>query len=126
MKALLDTDIIVDFLRTKEKSKNLIKDVSDDKITAYISVLTEAEILSGDECNTKERMAIADELLSLFKKIEVNSELARKGADFRRTHKIPLTDAIIAATAIKLSVPIYSRNTKHFGKITEIKIEAPY
>ena len=77
MKAVVDSDILIDVLRQQEKTEGL---------------------------------------LSFFQVIDVTQSLARKGAELRRDHNVPLHDAIIAATAINLKIPLYSRNADDFKK----------
>jgi len=126
MKAVIDSDIIIDFLRQQEKAKYFIEKIIKDGNTIYISALTEAEVLSGKDCNNGEKRGKTEDFLASFEVLEVTQSLARKGAELRRKHDVPLHDAIIAATALELAVPIYSRNSKDFKRIKELKLENPY
>lgn len=123
---VVDTDIIIDFLRRIEPAKNVIDEISEEKCIAFISMLTEAEVLSGKECENLQKRKDAEDVLLLMNKAEVTSEIAKKAAEFRRAYGISLIDAVIAATAFKLNAPLYSRNARHFSKIKEIRVEKPY
>lgn len=126
MKQVIDTDIFIDFLRKFEPSKEIMKELSGDKYAAFISVLTETEIFSGSECSDPEKKVRAEEILILTNKVVVDSDIARKAAEFRRLYGTPLVDAIIAATAFKLKAILYSRSAKHYSRIKEIRVERPY
>lgn len=126
MKAVIDSDIIIDFLRHQEKAKHFIEKIINTDNTIYISALTEAEVLSGKDCNDDEKKGKTEDLLASFELLEVTQSLARKAAELRRKYDVPLHDAIIAATALELAVPIYSRNSKDFKRIKELKLEYPY
>ena len=126
MKAVIDSDIIIDVLRQQEKAKNFIESITKDENTIFISALTEAEVLSGKDCNDVIKREKTEDFLASFEVLDVTQSLARRGAELRRKHDMPLHDAIIAATALELVIPIYSRNSKDFKKIKELKLERPY
>src|SRR3989338_3762456 len=114
---LIDTDIFVDFLRDYHKSKELFNRIIKQEIAVFSSVLTLAELLSGEECKEPEKRKASEEIILLTTTIDADSFIARKAGEIRREYKIPLADCIIAATAIKLNIPILTRNTRHFSKI---------
>ena len=47
MNVVIDTDIFIDFLRGVQPAKSLFEDVPKGGIASYISVMSEAELLSG-------------------------------------------------------------------------------
>ncbi len=126
MKAVIDSDIIIDVLRQQEKAKKFVEEITKEGNTIYISVLTESEVLSGKDCNDDTKRAKTQDFLASFEALDVTQSLARRGAELRREHDIPLHDAIIAATALDLAAPIYSRNSKDFRRIKELKLRIPY
>lgn len=126
MRILVDTDICIDFLRGVENSKKIFNSILDEKKIGLTSVITEAELFSGKDCNDIKKKRNVEELLSLMHKVEVNSMIAKKAGEIRRLHKTPLTDSLIAATAILTNAIIYSRNEKHFKRIKGLKLKIPY
>ncbi|MBL7206682.1 MAG: type II toxin-antitoxin system VapC family toxin [Candidatus Aenigmarchaeota archaeon] len=123
---LIDTDIHIDFLRNVESAKKTFQDIVDEKIIGLSSVITEAELFSGKECNNPEKKIAVENLLSLTSKIEVDSIIAKKAGKIRRVYNIPMIDALIASSAIATDSILYSRNLKHFKKIKELKFKVPY
>ena len=127
IKALIDTDIHVDFLRMKTRaSKGIFQDIVDEKIIGLSSVITEAELFSGEDCRDLEKKRAVEDLLSLTHKVEIDSVIAKKAGELRRSYKTPLIDALIAASAIVSGSILYSRNVRHFKKISELRLKVPY
>jgi len=118
---LVDTNIIIDHLRGEEKATLLLSQIESRSIKAYISTLTEAEVLSWSKLSQKQISEIAA-LLNIFNRIEINSEIAQKGAEFRRKYGSGLVDALIAASASIYNIKLATRNIRHFAKIKEVEI----
>jgi predicted nucleic acid-binding protein len=126
MKYVFDTSILIDHLRCIKDAKSLIEKVERKEIEGVISVVTEAELLSAKRCdNTKERETI-ENLLKIFRKKELNNEIAKIAASFRREYGISLLDSVIAATAFKERCPVLTKNVKDFTRVKIIEIEKPY
>jgi len=120
---IVDTDIFIDFFRGQQKAIDYFKENQD---TVIFSAITEAELLSGKECdNTADREKILH-FLSQFEKIPVDNPLVQIAADFRRKYAISLPDSIIAASAHVKHIQLITRNSKDFGKIHEITVKKPY
>ncbi len=126
MQVVFDTDILIDHLRGIESAKKLIEKTRAGEIKAYVSAITEAELLAGKECEKEEKRANILELIKLFTKIDVNNPVAQKSGEFRRLYNIPIQDCIIAATCFNLKCKLWTRNKKDFNKIREIVVESPY
>lgn len=45
---------------------------------------------------------------------------------FYLSHGLVMADALIAATAIEHDLTLYTRNTRHFRMIPQLKINQPY
>ncbi|MBU1199720.1 MAG: type II toxin-antitoxin system VapC family toxin [Nanoarchaeota archaeon] len=124
---LIDTNIIVDFLRGYPKSRNIFEKIEQNKIEASFSTITEAEIFSGKSCDSLEEQHKIDALLNLMKRLQVDKKTARKAGEIKRKYNTSIPDALIAATAISNNIKsIATKNKKHFSNIKEIIIEEPY
>ena len=110
-KILVDTDVLIDFLRKKEKAKALLEKAS----TAgdlYISVINLAEILAGMKPHEKEK---TEAFISGFNLIEINEAIARHAGGLRNQYKqIGLADCLIAATALKEDCLLLTFNYKDY------------
>lgn len=123
---IFDTSILIDQLRGVEKANKLIIGVESGRVKGHISAITEAELLSGEECKKSSQLGKVVKLVTLFTKIDVNNEISKKAGEFRRKYSVPLIDSIIAATAYIQGCKIWTKNKKDFEKIKEIDTEEPY
>lgn len=113
---LLDTDVMVDFLRGCPEAVALISARVDEIALSSIVV---AELYAG--VRGDEELAKMDRLLSLFRLVPVSAELARAGGQYKKSHGashgVGLADAIIAATAAAEGAELKTLNTKHYPMI---------
>lgn len=121
---LVDTDVIINYLKGKSKSKEFLMNIINGKAVGFFSVITEAELLSGAR-NSKEEANIYD-LLDIMDAIEVEREMAVIAGNLKRKYAaygIGLPDALIAATAKERDLIVATGNEKHFKVFDEIKKE---
>lgn len=123
---VVDTDIFIDHLRGFKPAANIFADIENGKISAVISSVTLAELFSGRNCESKERLDAVENIIRLALVEVVSDDIAKKSGALRRKYGIGLLDAIIAATAIKRSAALLTRNVKDFSKVSEIKVKIPY
>ena len=120
---IVDTDIFIDFLRNMPAAREFIEQ---HLYHINFSAITEAELLSGKECNDENVRKKLLHFLSQFEKIPFDNPLVQVAGEFRRVHGVDLPDAIIAATAFMGDTTLYTRNTKHFEKVKSISVTKPY
>ena len=110
---LIDTDVMVDFLRGNPKAVALVKAHSAHIILSSIVV---AELYSG--VRGDKELQTLDALVSLFRIIPVSPELAREGGLFKnkyaKSHGVGLAEAIIAASAKAEHAELKTLNVKHY------------
>lgn len=122
----LDTSIIIDYLRGKEKAVNLINSL-DGKITS--SYLCLAELFEGVyfSNNKKVESIIVQFFSGLNTTYGIESEIAKKFGFIRQQLRkkgdmIEDIDIFIAATCLVHDLYLVTLNIKHFSKIKELKI----
>ena|SRR3989338_5260293 len=120
---LVDTDVFIDFFRGVEKS---IEFIGANKNSIVFCAVTEAELLSGKECNDAKQREVVLHFLSQFEKIPVDNSNVQIAGYFRRKYGLELADAIIASTAISTDSELVTRNVKDFQKVKELKVQKPY
>ena len=108
MKAVVDTNILIDYLSGSEKAKQELDSFEE----LYISVITWMEILAGAQEGEEE--SEIREFLRRFRVHLVDAGVAERAVEIRRREKIRLPDAIIWATAQQLGVLLVTRNTRDF------------
>jgi predicted nucleic acid-binding protein len=94
---LLDTDVLVDFLRGHTKAVTFVNTNSS---RIVLSTIVVAELYAGIR-DEKEQTAL-ENFVSLFRVIPVTSDIAKIGGlykrDYGKSHGVGLADAIITAT----------------------------
>lgn len=117
---LIDTDVMIDFLRGNPKAIALLKKHSCQMILSSIVV---AELYAG--VKSEKELHILDNLVSLFRVVPISPSLARAGGlykrDYAKSHGVGLADAIIAATAQAENARLITLNTKHYPMIKGLK-----
>ena len=110
---LLDTDVLVDFLRGHSKAVAFLNACSARIILSSIVV---AELYAGVRGDGEQ--AVLEDLLSLFRIVPVSGEIAKAGGlykrDYGKSHGVGLADAILAATAKAENAELKTLNTKHY------------
>lgn len=123
MKLLLDTSIIIDFLRLREKSKSTLYAITQKENTLFASIITHTELYAGTSVWSS---AIAlGELETVFSGIDLiplTEKISQEAGNIKAHYTIDLVDAIIAATAIANDMTLVTLNTKHFQKIPTLRI----
>lgn len=112
-KALIDTDILINFLRGKETARAYLSALFEDSII-YISPITVAEIYAGMKEQEREKTT---ELLDSLDIFEITREIAEKAGNYKRDEKkqsLELDDCLIAATAFITGVVLATGNGKHY------------
>ena len=129
MKYLLDTNIIIFWLKKRYSIGDKIAEVGEDN--CFVSDVTVAELRFGVECSEpalieQKRKRLAD-ILAYLKVIPfaVAIELyAKEKARLRFAGEmIPDFDLLIGATAVQQNMKMVTNNTKHLSKIQGIDME---
>ena len=120
---LVDTSIIIDFWRKKNKQKSLLWKLRENHLIS-ISSITEFELLIG--ANNEEQVQDIYKITKHFKVISFDSEIAYLSAEIYKNLKkknllIDFNDIFISATALKIKLPIATLNIKHFKRIKKLK-----
>lgn len=118
VKALFDTNILIDYLNAIEAAK-IELDRHQDKA---ISAITWMEVLVGA---TPETDAALRQFLKGFRLLAIDGEVSNLAVELRRRHKFKLPDAIVWATAQAHGRILVTRNTKDFSS-GEPDIRVPY
>ena len=108
MKALFDSDILIDYLVGEIDAKVELKRYAD----RLISIVSWSEVMIG--AASEDEQAKCREFLSEFAVIGFDQGVAEEAIRIRRTIKIKLPDAIIWATAKVNGALLVTRNTKDF------------
>lgn len=120
MITLIDTTIIIDYLRGDRKVLEFLKSSS----STYISLITQVEVYQG--ARNKEELKNWDKVLANFIVLPVTAQISEKAVELIKTyhlsHGLLILDSFIAATAIIHHYPLVTTNIKHFQMIKELSI----
>lgn len=118
MKALFDSNILIDYLNGVEAAR--------DEFLRYehilISPISWMEVMVGV---TSDQEKLVRQFLSRFEQISIDSEIAEIAVNIRQSKNIRLPDAIIWASAKSQQALLVSRNIKDFPE-TEPDVRVPY
>jgi len=122
---LVDSDVLIDYLRGHPDARSLFAQLPDD---CAVSTVTVAELHAGVR-EGAERQALIT-LLDTFELIDMSAAIAIQGGLFRRdwgkTHGSGLNDALIAATALASGRVLLTLNAKHFPMLVPDQLVVPY
>jgi predicted nucleic acid-binding protein len=107
VKALLDTNILIDYLNAVPEAQRELRRYS----AKSISLVTWMEVLVGA---APDREAATRSFLATFDVLGIDRPVAERAVELRRSHKIRLPDAIVWATAQVHATLLVTRNTKDF------------
>ncbi|OHE59979.1 MAG: hypothetical protein A2Z47_03370 [Thermodesulfovibrio sp. RBG_19FT_COMBO_42_12] len=110
---LVDTDILINFLRGREKAKYYLLSILEES-TIYCSVITVVEIYAGMREHEKTKTT---ELIDSLNIVDVTRDIAEKAGEYKRQgkgHILELADCIIASTALIKNAILATGNEKHY------------
>lgn len=118
VKALFDTNILIDYLNAVPAARNEIARYSD----AAISAVSWIEVMVG---TTASNEVATRRFLGGFHLVSLDEVVSERAVLLRRKHRIKLPDAITWASAQIASRLFVTRDEKDFSK-TEPSIRIPY
>ena len=119
---LIDTDVIIWYMRGNEKAKKLITS----SIGFHISVVTYMELVQGMK-NKTELLALR-KAMRLWKTniVYIDHEISSKAMFYVEQHylsnALELADALIAATSVSTGLPLATGNYKHYKVFKELDL----
>ena len=121
---VIDTNVFIDFLRARDKTKTALFRIRDDE-QLFISSVTLYELLIG--ATTPEKVSDISLLTTGVSLLPFNEDVARKAAEIyhrlrTENNMIDFRDIFIAATCMIYDHSLKTLNKKHFDRITGLRI----
>jgi predicted nucleic acid-binding protein len=118
VKAVFDTNILIDFLNGHEQARREVRRYPE----KAVSILTWIEVMAGATDKTEDACRA---LLGVFERLDLTPPVAKRAVLLRRQSRIKLPDAIILATAQMASSTLITRTTRDFPAAA-LGIHVPY
>ncbi|MET7253334.1 type II toxin-antitoxin system VapC family toxin [Dyadobacter fermentans] len=119
---LLDTNILIDYLRGKQAAIEFIDCA--EKLDLAVNTVIVLELYNG--CLNKAELAKIRRLLNGFNHFDLNEATAQAatqiGHSFALSHSVTASDALIAATALVYNLELRTANMKDFRMIPGLKV----
>ncbi len=112
---LIDTNIVLYLLKGNDTLEEMLQGKD-----SYLSFITELELIGFPNISVKEEKQII-ELLNDCLIISLNNSIKKNYIELRKKYYLKLADAIIAATAIALNIPLITSD-KQFATVKELKL----
>jgi predicted nucleic acid-binding protein len=120
---IIDTDVLIWYLRGNEKAFNLIENLSN----FSISVISYMELVQGmrskQELNSFRQALHAWNTDILYISEEISAKAMFAVEQHFLSHSIQLADALIGATAINYGLPLLTGNDKHYKIMKGIQLK---
>lgn len=115
IRVLCDTNPLIYLLDGNKEIANFLNNKQ-----IHISVITELELFGKPDLSENDRKVIETMLENCFI-TEINHEIKQIYKDIKQNYTIKLPDAVIAATAISLDIPLLTSDSD-FQKILDLKL----
>lgn len=118
MKAVFDTNILIDYLNGVSEAAAELSQYGE----RLVSIVTWMEVMVGAAQEQKE---VVQRFLNNFRVVSLDAEVAALGVSLRREQRLKLPDAVIYATAKHEGCVLVTRNSKDFSpELADVRI--PY
>ncbi len=126
MDVLIDTSVIIDFLRRKDKTDSWFYKLSLGDSSLTISILTHAELYSGKSVyESPKNKRYLDAITSRLNIIALDLPISILGARLKAKSNAGLLDCLIGATAIRGGYSLATLNNKHFQEMKNLRLLKP-
>jgi predicted nucleic acid-binding protein len=118
---LADTDIFIDYLNGVERMRRILDST---RYRVYYGMVTKKELLAKRNLSSTERRRI-QMLLLKHRLIPLDEIIAARFSDLLAkdtTQGLRKADALVAATAWSQTLPLLTRNLRHYRFISEITL----
>ena len=121
---LLDTTVIIDYLRGKEKAVKLLKKLYYEGSLLDCSPINIVEVYTG--MKEKER-EVTEDFLDSLEYYDLTKEIAKQAGEYKKSYRekgitLSFPDMLIASIAIAYDLILITDNSKHYP-MPELKLQ---
>jgi predicted nucleic acid-binding protein len=110
---LIDTDVFVDHLRGVRALAGIAR--------GSYSSITRAELFAGRQ----DEEILVQGVLAPYQEIPVDRRIAERAGRVRRSTRLDIPDALIAATALEHGLELMTRNARDFARVQGLRLRVP-
>ncbi len=123
MKIIIDSSIIIDYLRGGTKWNKFIE-VAEEDTELFIPTIVIFELFSGTSTRNPNKTQDMLNFVKQFSRIDLDEKIARIAGEIYRdvTKTLEVPDYIIAASALSIGAAVLTLNQKHFQQIPGLEI----
>lgn len=120
---LVDSSIIIDYLRQTDKEQTFLSKLGQRQLKLYAPIIVHAECFAGKSIwENKEAREALKIIFSGIKILPLEENISRKAGQISAKFDVELIDAIIAATSIIHDLDLATLNIKDFKKVKGLKL----
>ena len=121
---IIDSDLLIDYLRGWQPVRSRLQQISANG-QLQTTVINQFELLAGAR-QPKEELAVR-ELLATLDIISLDAEASGLAGKLRcdllaTGEDIGMADSLIAGIALARNLPLFTRNRKHFERVSNLKL----
>ncbi len=120
---LVDTDVLIWYLRGNENAYKLIHSLGD----FCISSITYMELVQGmrnkDELRALQKTLRQWNVKTLFVSEEISAKALFYVEEYFLSHSMELADSLIASTATQYGMQLITANDKHYRRVKELDLK---
>lgn len=121
MEAVIDTSVLIDYLRKADEGCLFLR--IENSVKMHISLITVAELYSGRSAQKSDKIKkMIEEMLEGMEIVIPTVDLAKKSGYLREKYQLSLPDALIAALALDLNIPLATLDIRDFKQIKGLKL----
>lgn len=123
MKVFVDTNIIIDYTKGFGKELfDLLEKQEKKEVEIFINPIVVAEFFNDKNLKNNKKLETALELFENFQVIDIDKKIGLIAGELLRENKVGfLADALIAATCLKNSLFLFTKNRVDFKKVKQLK-----
>ena len=125
MRWLLDSNILIDALAGLPHGVRVLREARRrPEVSVIYSAITRIEVLGFPDLTEQEEVAMRG-LLNEFEEIPIGSAVVERTIQIRKSVRIKIPDALIAASADTAQAVVVTRNTSDFERVPGLTVLHP-
>jgi predicted nucleic acid-binding protein len=128
---LADTDVLIALSDNKKQQNQLVSSTFQHFLNVgtiiSVSIVTEMEMIQGSKNNVEKNRII--KFITPFNTLNLTPTIANLSrqliVNYSASHGLAIADALVAATALNYSIPLFTFNKKDFRFITGLRLYEP-